>query len=303
VAENVENLAEVQSFLLAGFKELGFPSRFVSLKDAMLEVQPGQNVPLCLRDDVICAVTTPCTSRFGRNLPLHPIWVNFEVLRPDVVLWARPCMAKEEAPTLWGSGPVWDYLQDNLDVLRSKGWAPHAQYLPLRFYPGILRTDGVRYKSRKDKDMAYDVAFMGSFETSPRRMAVVDTLRNAGVNVNVITTVYGFDREEVLRNSKIVINVHFYSRNFETVRLFYLLSVGTFIVAEADPAINAAAMREYEGTMAFSPYDELVPTVLRYLGDRKAREAIAERGYDWIRETSPGHAIAPLLEQSLPDDC
>ena len=76
---------------------------------------------------------------------------------------------------------------------------------------------------------------------------------------------WGPPRGEIARQSRIVINLHYYEKNFETVRLFWLLSLGAFVIAEADIDINSQVMEEYEGSTIFSTYSNFVETVKKYL--------------------------------------
>jgi hypothetical protein len=296
IQDDVLMFGEVQRMLFAGFAELGF--------DVVNTVQPAcftGPAPLCLQPDVLCVHTTACTTRMGQDLPARPLWVNLEVLRPDVLVADRPCLNPGYADTLWSSGPVWDYLHDNLDLFAEKGWAV-AQYLPLRYYAGIVSSD-VRYSARSEAERDIDVLFIGLLGPSPRRHAVVDGLKARGVAVTLVTNTFGLAREALIRRAKVVINVHFYTRNFETVRLFWLLSLGAFVVAEADPDRNAAVMAEYNGSMVFAPYDGMVDAVIAYLPRAAERERVAEAGYDFVRASTPGDVMRPLVDVSMAGEC
>ena len=94
--------------------------------------------------------------------------------------------------------------------------------------------------------------------------------------------------------------MHYYSKNFETIRLFWLLSLGAFVVTEADEALNAEVMREYNGSVVFARHDELVDTVARMVPLQAERARVARAGFDFVRATSPGEALRPLVEQSFP---
>ena len=96
-------------------------------------------------------------------------------------------------------------------------------------------------------------------------------------------------------------NIHYYEKNFETIRLFWLLSLGAFVVAEADELQNRLVMRDLNGSMAFARYDELVDTVRRYVPLQAERARIARAGFDLIRAQTPGQALRPLFESALPD--
>ena len=116
----------------------------------------------------------------------------------------------------------------------------------------------------------------------------------------VLTETFGLARELAVRRAKVVLNVHYYPMNFETVRLFWLLSLGAFVVTEADESINAEVMREYNGSVVFSRYEGLVDTVVRYIPLQAERTRIAKAGFDFIRATSPGKVLRPLFDSAFP---
>jgi hypothetical protein len=296
VREREQVFREVHGFLIAGLRELGFNTSYVSPAECYSpNVRLLDPPPMCERDDVLAWTTTVCINAPTSPIPRHPVWVNLEVLEPDVSLWTRECLAPAWAPTVWTLAPVWDYSHNNLEYLRRTGLAPSAQYLRLRYFPGIIELPDQRYSDRPEPPV--DVVFIGSVQHSPRRAAVINALRAAGVSVDVLTNEFNVTREERVRAAKIALNIHFYTRNFETVRLFWLLSLGAFVITEADASVTPEAMEEYAGSVVFAPYDGLVAAVLEWLPRRADRMAIADEGYDWVRATTPGQVMAPMLRE------
>jgi hypothetical protein len=159
---------------------------------------------------------------------------------------------------VWPSGPNLDYLHGNVDLLGPNGLhlSPSVQYLKLRYYPGIAHYD----VTPKDLNVTkiYDVVFIGS--RSPRRNIILTSLSEIpGIKLKIVQdSIFGQARENIVRQSRIVINLHYYEKNFETVRLFWLLSLGAFVIAEADQEINSRVMEEYNGSMVFSTYGDFV---------------------------------------------
>ena len=289
---------EVQGYILAAARELGFRAQSLTRSEAFSRKVASSLGP-CLTESVLCVSCTPCRSEISSDIPVRPLWANLEVLDLSADeskrAWKRPCVRPGFAEMMWSSGPVWDYLHSNIAFLSRQNLAPHAKYLPLRFFPGIVSTD-IFIPSTEGTD----VLFIGSLVFSPRRQRIIDDLRGHGVSVVVLSEVYGVEREEHIRTAKIVINVHYYVKNFETIRLFWLLSLGAFIVAEADEEQNREVMSEYNGTMVFAKYDDLVDTVIRYLPMRAERERIARTGHAFIRSQTPGQALRPLFQDAMP---
>jgi hypothetical protein len=171
-------------------------------------------------------------------------------------------------------------------------------YMNLRYYPGI----SYHYMSPNESNFTkiYDVLFIGS--RSHRRDIILNSISEIpGIKWRIVQeSIFGKVREEIVRQSRIVINLHYYEKNFETVRLFWLLSLGAFVIAEADIEINSRVMEEYDGSMVFSTYSNFVETVKKYLEPEMEHERlkIATKGYEFIRKETPGVVLRPLLESA-----
>ena len=178
---------------------------------------------------------------------------------------------------------VWDYSAANVRLLRSRG-ARDVTRVPLGYVPELTRISG------KAPDI--DVLFYGSL--NPRRLAVLDRLSAAGARVERLFGMYGSERDAHIARSKIVLNTHFYdSKVLEVVRIFYLLANKVFVVSERGVDVEESA--RFEGGVAFSSYEQLVSTCLRYLGDPQSRQLIAARGHDLIRQQEQAHFLAPAI--------
>jgi hypothetical protein len=79
------------------------------------------------------------------------------------------------------SHEVWDYSRDNADRLPAL-IGKEVRYVPLGFVPELARIDKAPVED-------IDVLFYGSY--NPRRVAVLDELRNSGLNVHHAYGVYG----------------------------------------------------------------------------------------------------------------
>jgi hypothetical protein len=82
------------------------------------------------------------------------------------------------------------------------------------------------------EDRPIDLLFFGSM--NPRRQAFLDEVEAAGVQVSRFDApVYGAERDDYIRQSKAVLNCHFYdSSRFEQARAFHCLSLGTPVISE-----------------------------------------------------------------------
>ena len=78
-----------------------------------------------------------------------------------------------------------------------------------------------RIDRRRDPDL--DVLFFGSL--NPRRIAVIESLRAAGLRAEAVFGVYGEPRDDLIARAEAILNVHYYeAKVLEMVRLSYLLA-------------------------------------------------------------------------------
>jgi hypothetical protein len=305
---------EVQGFLVSALRELSFFTRLMSREDAF-----GFNSKFaldsfapCNNESIVCFWLTPCAQSrripgtFTWDIPANPVLVNLEVLsrstsKDENREFDLLCIDDTKISNMiWPRGPTLDYLHGNVDILGPTGLAlsPNVQYMKLRYYPGIAYYNMSPIESNFKK--IYDVLFIGA--PNHRRNWIIDELRkDPNIRVEVVYRhMWGPLREEIVRQSRIVINLHYYEKNFETVRLFWLLSLGAFVITEADTEINSRVMEEYKGSIVFSTYSNFVETVKKYLEPDMETERlkIATRGYEFIRKETPGEVLRPLLESA-----
>jgi len=90
------------------------------------------------------------------------------------------------------------------------------------------------------EDRPIDLLFFGS--TNPRRKQFIAQVEAAGFNVAMFdSAIYGPERDQFIRQSKAVLNCHFYESNrFEQARAFHCLSLGTPVISEYTPTTQPA---------------------------------------------------------------
>jgi hypothetical protein len=315
IADSPQFFGEVQRFIFHGLKELHLSVHLLTRRQAFgyREKADRNKIPLsfapCRNDSIVCFWTTPCTQSppydgtYTWDIPSNTVLVNLEVLdrSKNENAWFLPCLDDPQISNIvWSRGPTLDYLHGNVDILGPTGLSlsPNVQYMKLRYYPGIA----YHYMSPMESNFTkvYDVLFIGS--RSNRRDIILSSIREIpGITLRIVQdSIFGQEREEIVRQSRIVINLHYYEKNFETVRLFWLLSLGAFVITEADIEINSRVMEEYEGSMIFSTYSNFVETVRKYLEPEMENERmkIATKGYEFIRRETPGEVMRPLLESA-----
>jgi SAM-dependent methyltransferase len=142
------------------------------------------------------------------------------------------------------------------------------------------------------EDRPIDVLFFGSM--NERRRSLIAAVEAAGVGVTCFKgPVYGPERDEVVRQAKLVLNVHFYSAaRFEQVRAFQVLSLGTPMLCERGPQTHpAAAFEDAVFWRAPERIGEFFKTEFRSPGFyARAREQLAN-----FQTTDPVEGYADLV--------
>lgn len=204
------------------------------------------------------------------------IFYNLEQVSDDT-MWLTP-----ERLALLRTRRVWDYSGSNIAKLAAMGIA--ATHVPIGYVPEWTRIE------RAAEDI--DVLFYGS--TSHRRWDAIEAIEAAGARVEVVTGVYGAERDAMIARAKIVLNVHFYeAQTFEIVRVSYLLANKRFVVSERGR--DLALERPFEEGVAFGTFEELPALCSRYLHARAERRAVAERGFDAVRAVTMSDHLRRVL--------
>lgn len=220
-------------------------------------------------------------AHYGLEPPGNAILYNFEQVYEGSP-WMTPALL-----ALFRRYPVWDYSQANIEHLAA--WhVPRLAHVRVGFVPELTRIAAV------PEDI--DVLFYGS--NSPRRRAVLDSLRARGFRVEWLFGAFGVGRDAMIARSKIVLNMHLYEAEvFEIVRVSYLLANKRAVVSErgANPAEDA----DLASGIAFAAYDELVDRCVELLGDDRARRELGQRGYQDFSARNQAAILGEVLSSSL----
>lgn len=178
---------------------------------------------------------------------------------------------------------VWDYNPGNVEELRKVG-VDNCVYVPMGYNktlscPKIL--DGCEYW---DFGKDIDVLFLGWADQYPRRVQLLQALRDKGLNVGYWWNLDPDQMKDVMMRSKIVLNMHILDKGrLETVRLSITLANCSCIVSET--SMDAGLDDLYrEGGVTFSTYDLLVPTIVDLVQNESRRKELAEKSFRWYSE-------------------
>jgi hypothetical protein len=203
--------------------------------------------------------------------------------------------------TLENSLAVLDYSLNNIEYLAKKSIAyPHIFYLP------IGARDDQKLSIAREK--RYDILFYGDYKSSPRRRRFLDRL-DGKYNLKIVDEVFGDEILEIIRQSKFVLNIHYYEGALlETPRIQECISLGTPVISEATgdstdyPYLDDAVTYFEEGSV--EDMERVVASALagRQDGETvKASAATSQRNFEFMfdrflvaREFLPAHKVEAI---------
>jgi hypothetical protein len=163
---------------------------------------------------------------------------------------------------------VWDYSSNNLGELQ-RLLGVDARHCPVGYHKVLERIPPA--------EKSIDVLFVGT--VNPRRQALIDRLKQAGIEVVQAFASFGEARDALYAAAKIIINMHYYpTRVFQIVRCSYLFANRLCVVSEngLDDALEAP----FRNTGLFCEYDEFTEKIRGLLHHAEERERIAGNCYD-----------------------
>lgn len=168
---------------------------------------------------------------------------------------------------------IWDYSPINLRLWQSVRRCCEPQLVEVGYVPELTR--GFHSAAQE-----IDVFFYGWL--NPRRLQILEKLQASGMALRVGYELYGRERDVVIANSKLVLNLHAYPLEiFEQVRVSYLLANSKAVVSESSPDIGYLA-----DAVALATPDNVVEVCRDLLQNDTKRRALEQRGFEVFSKVS-----------------
>jgi hypothetical protein len=256
---------ELGQLLDFGIKELGFASKLSINKVC----KDSTNVIIGVH--LLNAALLP-------QIPLNSIILNTEQLEGIQKSWLESILNFSK------NFAVWDYSLKNISKLAGLGFMD-VKYLELGYQKEM-------YRIPKCSTQDIDVLFYGSM--NPRREKVISQLKSRNLNINVAFGIYGPQRDELISNSKIVLNLHYYeSQIYEVVRSSYLLNNAKLVVGE----VNETTSIENRYLEAIFPakYEDLADSCHELAVNETLRKNLEDRAISSFMKYSQAELLSKIL--------
>jgi hypothetical protein len=189
---------------------------------------------------------------------------------------------------------VLDYHSSNVELLRREN-GPQQ----LAFEVPMVPSTSLAQPLAEPVEKSVDVLFFGT--PSPRRDAVLEGLRAAGLSVEMVAGAYANELAPAVLRARLVLHVHFYeSALFPVVRFLQPVARGIPIVCEA--SVFSGLTDWSDSGVLFAPYDDLVAACQALLNSPEEQRERGERVRAFARTidfATPFHAVAEAWQARL----
>ncbi len=177
---------------------------------------------------------------------------------------------------------VWDYNQKNLPDWQKAGITAH--HVPIGYTPNLSRIP-------KAATQDIDVLFYGWL--TPRRLAILGALHDAGLKAVFTDSSYGGGRDQLISRAKVCLNVNHDGRDlFNIVRVSFLLANSKCVVSEmASDGGDYASL-----SVVVAPYDRIVKDCQAMVTDDFHRNDCEKSALPSIQQRDFTATVARALE-------
>lgn len=187
--------------------------------------------------------------------------------------------------TLLSQLPVWDYSSRNIARIRELLGNSNIHLARVGYSASLERIG-------RSSHHATDVLFYGSL--NERRIAILNQLTSAGLNVRHLFNVYGEARDDAIRQAKVVLNMHFYPDSIhEVVRTSLLLANRKAVVCECNAGTEIDD--DLRPAMRAVPYEHLATACMTLVRDEAARLALESSAYEIFRSRKQSEFLRQVI--------
>jgi hypothetical protein len=237
-----------------------FTEAAVCLRDAIRAAGYGSELYVnrsnSVRRAIVLGALPPHLPAVDQLDPGRTAVFNFEQLGSDSIV-----IGEKYVPWLrrW---LVADYHSANIDWLREHSPGQRALELP------IVPSRSIAYRPDLALEPQADVLFYGTM--SPRREALLQRLRDAGLTVDVVAGAYADELAPAIKRARLVLHVHFYEQGlFPVARILQPVMQGVPIVCETS---RHSRLNDWSASgVVFADYDALVDACRALARDARER--------------------------------
>jgi hypothetical protein len=179
---------------------------------------------------------------------------------------------------------VWDYNKQNYLEWKRLGY--EAQHVPFGYTPNLT-------KISKAAIQDIDVFFSGWL--TPRRKKILNELRDAGLKVEAVDSIYGGSRDNLISRSKVCLNINHDGRTLTNIqRLSFWMANSKCIVSE-----TSSDMHDYDDLLSYmkmARYDQLVETCVDLIKKENYRTSLEYEAFDAFSRRDYVSTVAGALE-------
>ncbi len=203
-----------------------------------------------------------------------------DTLSKDTIIYQSEQITKacwwnrDEYIDLLSAHEVWDYSQGNIAALKVMG--VKAKLVPIAYMPSMKY-----FENHKDQEI--DVLFYGS--NNARRTKILQSLKDAGLNIAVLFNCYGSARDYFIQRAKVVLNIHYFEDGiFEIFRCAHLFAHSKCVVSERGR--DGDLDERHKDSAVFCSANEIVETCKWLVENPRHRESQGRRALEAFKQTT-----------------
>jgi hypothetical protein len=196
-----------------------------------------------------------------------------------------------EVSDMWGllkyySPNVWEYGVDNFSASVQRLGEGSVSYVPLGYTRSLLYDANKRVRGGGGSD----VIFYGRLNSY--RNTVIESLREAGINVrhvNAVEDKFGQELEDVIMDSKIVLNLGYFGDREEWKMTRFVFPLANEVMVVSEVVGGKDEIEYWKDGIVFA--DDLIESVKYFMEHEEEREGRGRRGRELLMALDYGRIV------------